>query len=402
MKFKDELKIVGFPYFISLTFWIAFGIMAAYWVLYFADIGLSFTQIGLIFIANSIAMFLFEIPTGAVAVTFGRKVSVGLAYLTAGGAYLAMLLSGANFWLLFCFHFIAGIGWTMESGAFEAWFVDTVKHKKKSKHLHHLMGRWRSMGSIGFIIGPFIGATLIGYGYDKALLATSLLTICLGLTILIFGKEIYFKKQKTHIKENIKSTIKNAKFAINYAKKHSTIILLTIISFLFILGTTLVYSSYQPHVVNMGIKPSYIGYALSIAGILMAIQLNYSKKIKDFFGSNKRSLIVISSLFVLAGITMGLTKYIPLLFIAMILYAGFYDMAGNQAPAFREILNKVIPSKHRASILSVSAWVGALGFILGDLSFGLIADTLGPRTGVLTGVGIILLAVLLYFKLPKE
>tara|TARA_Y100000310_G_scaffold343891_1_gene453738 strand:- start:543 stop:1751 length:1209 start_codon:yes stop_codon:yes gene_type:complete len=402
MKFKDELKIVGFQYFISLVFWIAFGIMAAYWVLYFADIGLSFTQIGLIFIASSIAMFLFEIPTGAIADTFGRKVSVGLSYLIVGSAFFAMLISGANFWILICFNFIAGIGWTMESGAFEAWFVDSVKHKKKSKHLHHLMGRWRSMGSVGFIIGPFIGAILIGYGYDKALLATSLLTICLGITILIFGKEIYFKKQKTHIKENIKKSINNAKFAINYAKKHSTIILLTIISFLFLLGTTIVYSSYQPHVVNMGIQPSYIGYALSIAGILMAIQLNYSKKIKDFFGGNKRSLIVISSLFVLAGITIGLAKYLPLLFIAMILYAGFYDMAGNQAPAFREILNKVIPSKHRASILSVVALAGSIGFILGDLSFGLISDHLGPQTGVLTGAGVLILTVLLYFKLPKN
>jgi len=402
MKFKDELKIVGFQYFVSLFFWIAFGIMAAYWVLYFVDIGLSFTQIGLIFIANSIAMFLFEIPTGAIADTFGRKVSVGLAYLTAGLAYLAMLLSGANFWLLFLFHFIAGIGWTMESGAFEAWFIDTVKHKKKTKHLHQLMGRWGSMGNVGFIIGPFIGATLIAYGYDKALLATSLLSICLGITILIFGKEHYFKKEKTHIKENIKTSIKNAKFAINYAKKHSTVILLTIIGFLFILGSTLIYSSYQPHVVNMGIQPAYIGYALSIAGILLVIQLNYSKQIKDFFGSNKISLIAIGSLFVLAVIGVGLIKYLPLLFIAMIGYTAFYDLAGNQAPSFREILNKVIPSKHRASILSVTAWVGSLGFILGDLSFGIIGDTLGPKTGVLIGAGIIMLAVLLYFKLPKE
>ncbi len=402
MKFKDELKIVGFQYFASLVFWIAFGIMAAYWVLYFADIGLSFTQIGLIFIANSIAMFLFEIPTGAIADTFGRKVSVGLAYLTAGLAYLAMLLSGANFWLLFVFHFIAGIGWTMESGAFEAWFVDSVRHKKKSKHLHKLMGRWGSIGNIGFIIGPFIGAILVGYGYDKALLATSLISICLGITILIFGKEYYFKEEKRNLKENIKNSIKNAKFAINYARKNSTIILLTIICFLFVLGTTLVYASYQPHVVNIGIKPSYIGYALSIAGILLVIQLNYSQQIKDFFGSNKKSLIVIGSLFVLAIIGVGLIKYLPLLFIAMICYTAFYDMGGNQAPAFREIINKVIPSKHRASILSVTAWIAGIGAITGDLSFGLIADTLGPQIGVLIGAGIILLAVLLYFKLPKE
>ena len=132
MKFKEELSTVGFFYLASAFFWIAMGIMAGYWVLYYASLGLSFTIIGLIFIANSSAMFIFEIPTGAIADIFGRKVSVGISYLTTGIAYLLVFFSGTNIFLLILFNFIAGIGWTMESGAFEAWFIDTVKHKKKS------------------------------------------------------------------------------------------------------------------------------------------------------------------------------------------------------------------------------------------------------------------------------
>ena len=390
MKFKEELSTVGFFYLASAFFWIAMGIMAGYWVLYYASLGLSFTIIGLIFIANSSAMFIFEIPTGAIADIFGRKVSVGISYLTIGIAYLLVFFSGTNIFLLILFNFIAGIGWTMESGAFEAWFIDTVKHKKKSKHLHKMLGRWGSMGNVGFIVGPFLGAILVGFGYDKALLATSILMLFMGLFIFIFGTESYFKKTKIHISKDIKKTIKNTKFALKFTKDHPTTYLLTIIVFLFTLGSTLVYDAYQPHVIAMGIPAPFIGYALSIGGLLIVLQLNWSHKITKFLGGNKKSLIIYAIAFSLVITSIGFIKYLPLLFITMIGYTTLYDMSGSMAPAFKEISNKVIPSKVRASVLSTIAWFGALAMIIANLIFGFLSDLTSPKIVVILG-GITLL-----------
>ena len=399
MKFKDELPIVGFFYSISGIFWIAMGIMAGYWVLYFNDLGISLTYIGLIFAANSVAMFLFEIPTGAIADIFGRKVSVGMAYTILGIAYITMLLAGTNILLLVILNFITGIAWTMESGAFEAWFVDTVKHKKKEKHLHKLLGRWGSTSNIGFIIGPLLGGVLVSFGYEKAFFTTAAIMIILGISILTFGKEYYFKRKKIHIRKDIKSTINNGKEAIHYAKNHPTISLFTIIAFLATTGGTLTYNAFQPHLISLGLNPSYIGYALSIGGILLVLQLNWSHKIRDILGSNKKMLITYGIIFGLTTITLGLVKIAILGFIIMIIYTAFHDLGSRNSPAYREITNKAIPSKIRASVLSVIGWSAALGMIMGNSSFGFLSDIFGANYIVITGGIIVTFAGLLYFKL---
>jgi MFS family permease len=76
MKLKEEFKIAGFFYLMSALFWIAIGIMGAYWTLYLYNLGISFASISLILLMVPISSLLFEIPTGAIADIFGRKISV--------------------------------------------------------------------------------------------------------------------------------------------------------------------------------------------------------------------------------------------------------------------------------------------------------------------------------------
>ncbi|MFH1972442.1 MAG: MFS transporter [archaeon] len=402
MKFRDELPIVGQFYLYGFLFWVAFGVMAGYWVLYFQDQGLSFTLIGLLFLANSLTMFIFEIPTGAIADTFGRKFSVALAYILLGFAFLGMILFSKNFIVLLSLHILTGIGYTLESGALESWFVDTVKHKKKEKHLHHFFGRSGSITNIGFIIGPFLGGLLVMYGYDKALLTNGIIILTLGILILFTGKEEYFKRKKVNITQDIRQTINNAKFGIKYVKENKTLLWLTANIFLMGIGVGLVYYAYQPYVISMGLNPSYIGYALSIAGIFLVLQLNYSQKITKFLGGNKSSLIIYGLIYTLVLFLIPSIKLLPLLFIILIAYTALYDMAGKTSPAFKEIQNKIIPSKHRASILSASAWIGALALVFTDLGFGILAGLFGPKMVLYLGGFLVLAGVLMYFKISKE
>jgi MFS family permease len=401
MKFREELETVGFFYFISSLIWLGLGIMAGYWVLFYLDLGLSLTTIGFLFATISLSTIIFEIPTGAIADTFGRKISVGLTYILVGLISFGVLLSGSNIILLFILFFLIGIAWTLESGAFEAWFIDTVKHKKKSKHLHKLLGRWGSIGGIGFIIGPLIGGYLVNFGYKLPYLVTAILMFLIGIIILTFGKEHYFKRKKLHIKKDYKKMIKNTKFSIKYARNHPTIYLLGIISFFLAIGLTLIYNAYQPHVIERGLSPSLIGYSLSISGILIVLQLHYSHKIQKFFGGNKQSLIFYGSLMAIGAIALGIIQFLPFLLVAMIVYTSIFDMGTDSAPAFREILNKAIPSKVRATVLSVVALVGSFGAIIADISFGLLSDTIGTGPVIILGGIILLIPVLLYFRLKK-
>ena len=161
MNFKEEFNIAGFFYILSAIYWISIGIMAAYWTLYLVDLGISFAKIALITAMIPISSFLFEIPTGAIADLYGRKTSVFISYFLSALCFFGILLSKTNIYLLLILYFILGIAFTFESGALESWFVDSIKHKKQTKHLHRLFGRWGSTSAIGFVVGPLIGGMLV-------------------------------------------------------------------------------------------------------------------------------------------------------------------------------------------------------------------------------------------------
>jgi MFS family permease len=71
------------------------------------------------------AIFLFEIPTGVVADTFGRRRSIVVSFLIQGGATI-LLGSVPSFPVIAAAWALWGFGYTFQSGAYEAWITDEV------------------------------------------------------------------------------------------------------------------------------------------------------------------------------------------------------------------------------------------------------------------------------------
>src|SRR6188768_276830 len=98
--------------------------------LFLLDAGLTITQA---FTANAFftaGQVLFELPTGVVADTMGRRAS----YLLGAGTlfvstllYLLLWQSTGPFWAWAVVSMLLGLGFTFFSGATEAWLVDGLK-----------------------------------------------------------------------------------------------------------------------------------------------------------------------------------------------------------------------------------------------------------------------------------
>src|SRR5688572_148404 len=97
--------------------------------IFLLDAGLSNTEA---FAANAFftaGMVLFEVPTGVVADTRGRRASYLLGTLTLTVAtllYLLMWRVSAPFWAWALTSALLGLGFTFFSGAVEAWLVDAL------------------------------------------------------------------------------------------------------------------------------------------------------------------------------------------------------------------------------------------------------------------------------------
>src|SRR6059036_904264 len=97
--------------------------------LFLLDAGLSNLET---FAANAFftaGMVVFEVPTGVVADTWGRRVSYLLGTVTLAAStllYYLLWVTSGPFWQWAVVSMLIGLGFTFFSGAVEAWLVDAL------------------------------------------------------------------------------------------------------------------------------------------------------------------------------------------------------------------------------------------------------------------------------------
>ena len=112
--------------------------------IFLLDAGLSNAEA---FAANAFftaGMVLFEVPTGIVADTIGRRVSylLGTVTLTVSTVlYVALWQVEAPFWEWAVASILLGLGFTFFSGAVEAWLVDALAATGFDGELETVFGR---------------------------------------------------------------------------------------------------------------------------------------------------------------------------------------------------------------------------------------------------------------------
>ena len=147
------------------TFYLLFGsyslaqfFLAPVYPLFLLSRGLDLLQINLILAIYLITVFVFEVPTGALADTAGRRFSFVLGCATRTAAFV--LYSRAHgFADCATFEFVDAIGTTLVSGALEAWAVDGVQAEGDGRRMEGLFSRAAVIGRMFLMVGA------VGCGY---------------------------------------------------------------------------------------------------------------------------------------------------------------------------------------------------------------------------------------------
>src|SRR5262245_6475042 len=113
--------------------------------------------------AFSFGQFFFEVPTGVVADTLGRRVSLLLCLVTLLGstlAYVAIAWLGLGFWPFVGVSILLGLGFTFYTGAVDAWMVDALKHLGRQGPLEPIFAKAQVTFGIAMLIGTTAGGLL--------------------------------------------------------------------------------------------------------------------------------------------------------------------------------------------------------------------------------------------------
>src|ERR687896_1406734 len=128
--------------------------------LFLLDAGLNATAA---FTANALftaGMVVFEVPTGVVADTWGRRISYLLGSLTLAVSTVLYWLAwqtGAPFWAWAVTSVLLGLGFTFFSGATEAWLVDALKFTGFKGNLESVFAKGQVVGGVAMLGGSVAG-----------------------------------------------------------------------------------------------------------------------------------------------------------------------------------------------------------------------------------------------------
>ena len=362
--------------------------------LFLLDAGLSVTQA---FTANAFftaGEVIFEVPTGVLADTWGRRTSylLGSATLFASTLlYVWMWRIHGPFWGWALSSALLGLGFTFFSGATEAWLVDGLKATRYGGTLESAFARGQIATGVGMLTGTVAGgviaqATNLGVPYVLRALA-------LGLTFLVafvWMRDVGFTPRRSAsvvgelhgiVTGSLEQCLRNPP------------VRWMMLAGVFGSGVT-IYGFYamQPYLLELHGRKDYAiaGVAAALAAasqILGGLMVPWTRMV---FRRRTSALLLGSGAGAAALLTMGLASHFWIVLTALVCWALVFAAA---LPIRQAFLNEIIPSARRATVLSSDNLLGSAGAAVAQPALGRVADVWGYPTSYVAAAGIQLLAL---------
>jgi len=365
--------------------------MSAMYVSFLISNGLDLFEINLVNLVFYVTLFLTEIPTGAFADVFGRKVS----HITACALLaISMLVYGLSSSFIFfaVAESIGAVALTFSSGAFDSWFVDRIKHYGYNGKLDKAFARAGQIGRVCGIASAYVGAALADINMVIPWFAASALFVVSGL-VALFIKEEYFVRQKLSLTAGLRDMGKTIQSSLCYCRDNLNV------RFVIIITTIQLFVLQAP---NMQWQPFFKRWLSGQIGLgIIYVLISVSVLLGSFVAPwllrkvrcERKTLLMTQSLIALGIILPVLSeRFLPALLIFLVheFARGIFD------PIKKSYLHQNITQKERATIQSFESMAHHLGGAGGLLISGLLAKSFGISVSwVVVGMALLLGSLLM-------
>jgi len=372
--------------------------------LFLLDAGLSNAEA---FGANAFftaGMVLFEVPTGVVADTWGRRASYLLGALTlllSTVVYIFMWETGAPFWAWAAGSAFIGLGFTFFSGAVEAWLVDALNASGFTDDLETVFARGQSVAGAAMLTGSVAGGFIAQHwnlGVPYILRA-----VMLGFTFLaafVLMKDIGFEPK--HGAGPIKEMKQIVRASIDGGWRNRPVRWLMLAApFTAGVGIFAFYAM-QPYLLELYGDENAFGVAGIAAAIVAAAQIGGGllvPVIRRFFARRTHALLFFGAMSTMALVLVGVTDSFYVAIAAIAIWALAFAAAGPMRQAY---INGLIPSEQRATVLSFDSLIGSTGGVVLQPALGRTADVWSYSTSYVVGAAIQVVAIPFYLASRAE
>ncbi len=363
--------------------------------LFLLDAGLSNTEA---FAANAfftVGQVIFEVPTGVVADTRGRRFSFMLGagtLLLATLLYLVMWNIEAPFWGWAISSVLLGLGFTFFSGATEAWLVDALAATGFTGNLESVFGRAQVVGGFAMLTGSVLGgviAQLTDLGVPYIVRAGML-----GVTLVVawfFMRDLGWTPQRGATPMRAVRNVLDG--AIDGGLRNRPVRWLMLAAPFTVGVGFYAFYAFQPYLLELYGDPN----AYSIAGLAAAIVAGAQilgglvvPWVRRLFARRTHVIILSTAFSVVTLILVGLTDSFV---VALVLLAVWCMVLAIEEPMRQAFINGLIPSGQRATVLSFDSLMGSAGGVVIQPGLGRSADLFGYPASYVAAAGIQALAI---------
>jgi MFS family permease len=363
--------------------------------IFLLDAGLSNLEA---FAANAFftaGMVVFEVPTGIVADTIGRRASYLLGTITLAVSTLLYVLLWqveAPFWQWAIASMLLGLGFTFFSGAVEAWLVDALAATGFTGDIETVFGRGQVVTGAGMLTGSVAG----GFVAQQVSLGAPFVVRGVVLAVMFavafrLMHDIGFTPEQGG--RPVAEMRRIAAASIEYGWRVPPVKWLMVEALA--VGGVGVYGFYalQPYLLELYGDPN----AYQIAGLSAAIVAGAqilggvaAPWIRRRFARRTSALLLMAALTAGALAVMGAVESFAVVIAAVVVWGLLFAAT---MPIRQAYLNGMIPSAQRATILSFDSMMASSGGVWTQPVLGRTADAWGYAPSYLIAAGISALAL---------
>ncbi len=356
----------------TMTMLISFGMgsACAVYVTFLTSHGLNLLEVNLVNLVFFSTRFICEIPTGAFADVFGRKVSFVVSCILFS---LGMFLYGLSnsFWGFVVSEAITAIGSTFISGAFDAWLVDMLNHHGGEDAKHNVFSKAGLIGQFACMVAALAGAYLADIRGSLPWFMGSIVFAFTAILSAFWMKEEYFQKKAFSWSLGWRSMKDTVYSSIKYGLRNKVVRFIVLSSLVGMLAFQAPNMQWQPYFISFLKEKRNLGYLWIGMSLFMMLGSILAPHLLKLVKGEKRSLIVCN---IFTGLCLAVTTMIPF-FPGIVVYMVHEIPRGMIGPLKKKFLHDNIPSHARATVASFESISPHLGGMIGLLASGFIANT---------------------------
>ena len=344
--------------------------------LFLLDAGLNNAQAFSANAAFTAGQVIFEVPTGVVADTWGRRASylLGAATLLASTVlYLVMWYADAPFWGWVIASVLIGLGFTFFSGAVEAWLVDALNASDFEGDYETVFAKGQTTMGVAMLVGSVAGgfvaqATNLGVPY---ILRAVMLGLTFGVAFFLMRDQGFTPRRGGRPVAEVRRIL-TASLDNGWRKPPIRWLMLAAP----FTGGVGVYAFYalQPYLLELYGDPDAFGIAGLAAAIVAGAQIVAGllvPLVRRLFRSRTGVLAVSGLVSATALLAIGVTSSFWVAIMLLVVWSLAFSIS---MPMRQSYLNGLIDSDQRATVLSFDALMASSGGVVAQPALGRAAD----------------------------